>query len=328
MITILTGANTYALRAELRRLTHAYIEAAGGPDMAEMAMERLDGEEASYERMQEALQSLPFLAPRKLVLLQTPGANKDFAEKAASLLSELPETTDLIIVEPKLDKRLAYYKLLKKQPGFTEFAELDESGLARWLVDAAAAGGAKLLPADARHLIERVGANQQYLAHEVEKLTLGATAAQAAGTMKDVAITRWLIDELTVSTPQSTIFQLLEAAFAGNTKRAYELYAEQRALRVEPQQIIAMLAWQLHVLAIVKAGTAGESSRSLDSIAREAKLNPFVVKKTAGIARSLSMPQVRSLIADLTTIDERLKRESLNADDVLLGYITSLSIDV
>src|SRR3546814_19438404 len=57
-------------------------------------------------------------------------------------------------------------------------------------------------------------------------------------------------------TPQSTIFELLDAALSGNTRRALELYEEQRSMKVEPQQIIAMLAWQLHVLAVVKA--AGE----------------------------------------------------------------------
>lgn len=319
MITILTGRNNYSLRTELRRLTREFIEAVGGPDMAEMATEHLDGEEASFERIQEALQSLPFLAARKLVVLEQPGANKEFTEKAGVLLAELPETTDLIIVEPKLDKRLAYYKLLKKQPGFTEFAELDGNGLTRWLAAEAKARQTTLHPADARLIVDRVGTDQQYLAHELEKLCLGAAAINR----DKPVITKQLILDLTVLTPQSTIFQLLEAAFAGNPKRALALYAEQRALRVEPQQIIAMLAWQLHVLAIVKA--AG-SDRSPDTIAKEATLSPYVVKKTASIARAQSMVNIKRLVDDLTTIDERLKRESLNADDVLQVYLLNVSL--
>jgi len=311
---ILTGANSFALRAELHKLVAGFLAEQG--DGADMALERLDGEDSSYERMQEAMQSLPFLAAKKLVVLQAPGANKEFAEKAADLLKELPETTDLVIVEPKLDKRLVYYKLLKKQPGFTEFPELDENGLAAWLIKQAAARGVKIASNDARYLVERVGTNQHYLSNEIEKLSLGAGETGK--------ISRQLIDDLTAATPSSTIFQLLEAAFAGNTRAALELYAEQRALKVEPQQIIAMLAWQLHVLALVKA--AG-SSKPSDDIAREAKLNPFVVRKTAGVARSLTMARTRQLVADLTTIDERLKRESLNADDVLLEYLVGLSND-
>lgn len=277
-----------------------------------MALERLDGEETGYERIQEALQSLPFLAAHKLVVLQSPGTNKKFAENVEKLLKELPDTTDLIIVEPKLDKRSAYYKFLKKQKGFQEFAELDERGLSKWIVAEAAAHGATISPYDASYLIGRVGPNQQKLASEIEKLSL-----------YQPTINRGVVDELTAATPQSTIFQLLEAAFAGNTRRALELYGEQRALKVEPQQIIAMLGWQLHVLALIK--TAGKG-KTPDEIARDAKLSPYVVRKTADIARNISLVETKRLVHDLMIIDERLKREALNADDVLLQYLMTIAV--
>ncbi len=305
MITILSGANRYLLQAELKRRIAEFLDSYG-----DMGLERLDGEEAAYERMQEALQSLPFLADKKLVVLQTPGANKQFIEKVADLINDMPETTDLIIVEPKLDKRSAYYKLLKKQKGYMEFGELDENGLTRWLVQEAKDKGATISSNDARYMIERVGTNQQKLFSEIEKLSLHGAA-----------IDRAAIDALTAEIPQSTIFQLLEAAFAGNTRRALELYHEQRMLKVEPQQIIAMLGWQLHILALVK--TAGD--RTPDEIAREAKISPYVVKKTASVARRLSLADIKRLVSDLLRIDERLKRESLNADDVLQHYLITLA---
>lgn len=305
MIAILTATNGFLLRSELKRLVAAFVSEHG-----DMALERLDGEEASFERIQEALQSLPFLASKKMVVLQSPGANKQFADAAEKLLTELPEATELVIVEPKLDKRSAYYKFLKKQKGFQEFGELDERGLSKWLVDIAREKGATLSMADASFLIGRAGTSQQTLASEIEKLSLYTDK-----------IDRRAIEELTPATPQSTIFQLLEAAFAGNTKRALQLYGEQRALKVEPQQIIAMLAWQLHVLALVK--TAGK--KIPDEIAREAKISPYVVRKSAGIANRLTLAQTKKLIKDLLVIDERLKRESLNADDILLNYLMTIS---
>jgi DNA polymerase-3 subunit delta len=305
MVRILTGSNGFLLRTELHQLVSDFVAAHD-----DMALERLDGDEAGFERMQEALQSLPFLAARKMVVLQSPGTNKQFAESAEKLLKELPETTDLIIVEPKLDKRSVYYKFLKKQKGFQEFAELDERGLSKWLTEQAKARGAVLSMGDAAYLMGRVGANQQTLAGEIEKLSLYADK-----------IDRTVIDKLTVQTPASTIFQLLEVAFAGNTRRALELYGEQRALKVEPQQIIAMLTWQLHVLALLK--TAG--SKTPDEIARDAKISPYVVRKSAGIARRLSLAETKRLIRDLLTIDGRLKRESLNADDTLLHYLLTIS---
>lgn len=305
MKVTLTGENSFMLRGELNSLVRQFLGEHG-----DMALERLDGEEASFERLQEALQSLPFLANRKMVVLRSASLNKQFVEHAQRLLSELPDSTDLIFVEPKLDKRSSYYKLLKKDTDFRDFPELDRAGLARWLVAAAKAQGGALSPSDASYLVDRAGAGQQLLQHELEKLLL-----------YNPTVTKASIDLLIEPTPQSTIFELLEAAFAGNTKRAQQLYEEQRALKVEPQQIIAMLAWQLHILALVK--TAG--NRTPDNIAREAKLNPYVVRKSAAIANKLTPLKLRQLIMGLLNIDRRLKRETLDADEALQTYLLFLS---
>lgn len=305
MVITLTGANAYALHAELRKLTADFIAEHG-----DMGLERLDGEEATVDRLGEALTSLPFLSDKKMVVIRQGVANKQFAEKAADLLDNVPETTDVILAEPKLDKRSSYYKYLKKSTDFREYNQLDQNGLARWLVQSAKEQGGTLSQADAVFLVTRVGQNQQMLSSELDKLLLYSSN-----------ITRDTIELLTEATPQSTIFELLETAFAGNTKRALQLYAEQRALKVEPQQIIAMLAWQLHILALVK--TAGE--RSPESIAVEAKLSPYVVKKSASIARKLTLAELKRLITALATIDARSKRESFAVDDALQHYLLTLA---
>jgi len=305
VITTLTGENAFGLGEELRKLTAAFLA-----EHDEFGLERVDGEEAEYGRIAETLTSLPFLADRKLVVLRKPSANKEFIDKAEELLAGVPDTTDVVIVEPKLDKRLSYYKLLKKQTDFREFKELDPGGLARWLVAEAGEKGGKLSSADANYLVQRVGANQQLLANELEKLLL-----------HDAQITRQSIELLTIATPQSTIFELLEAAFAGNAKRTMQLYREQRQLKVEPPQIVAMLAWQLHVLALIKAAR----DRSAEQIAGEAKLSPYVVKKSQGIARKLTIAQLKTLVADLLDIDVRSKRVGLDTDEALQNYLLKLA---
>lgn len=306
MITTLTGENAFGLGAELSKLTASFLA-----EHDEFGLEKLDGEEAEYARLQEALTSLPFLADKKLVVLRRPSANKEFTEKAEGLLAGVPDTTDVIVVEPKLDRRLAYYKLLKKQTDFREFKELDPGGLARWLAAEASAKEGKISQADASYLVQRVGANQQLLGNELEKLLL-----------HNAQISRQSIDLLTEATPQSTIFELLEAAFAGNAKRTMQLYKEQRALKVEPPQIVAMLAWQLHVLALIKAGR----DRSAEAIAGEAKLSPYVVKKSQGIARKLSIAELKTLIRDLLDIDVRSKKVGLDADEALQNYLLKLAL--
>ena len=304
MVVTLTGANDFLRKAELRKLVADFVAT-----HTDMAVERFEGDSADAARMRESANSLPFLTERKLVILDEPSKQKAFAEHLDDALKEIAETTDLVIIEPKLDKRLSYYKTLKKSTDFREFGDLDANGLARWAGEYAKGKGGSLSAGDARLLLDRVGPNQQLLSVEIDKLLT-----------YDLQITKTTIEALTESTPQSTVFELLDAAFAGNTKRAMELYREQRQLRVEPQAIIAMLAWQLHILALVK--TAG--SRPADSIAQQAKLNPYVVRKTQTLARGKTLEQVKKMIQNLLALDTKLKTDKYDADEALQLYLLNL----
>lgn len=304
MIITLTGENSFLLQRELRSLIEAFVREHG-----DLALEKHDGEEASFEVLQESLQSLPFLASKKMVVLRSVSMNKQFTERAESLLTELPESTELIIVEPKLDKRSSYYKFLKKSTDYHEFVAPDSRVLTKFVQDEAARLQGTISVSDAAYLVERIGYNQQMLASEVHKLALF-----------NVNINKQIINELTDATPQSKIFDLIDAAFSGNHKKALLLYNEQRLQKVEPQAIIGMLAWQLHILALVKF--AGDKSN--DEIAKAAKLSPFVVSKTQGIARRLNQKQVQTLIMEATQLDYISKTKTYDLDEALQNYILTI----
>lgn len=306
MLVTLTGVNDFARKAELEKIVSAFL---GEHD--EMAIERLDGEETNTEQMQGAVQSLPFLSSRKLVILREPGKQKAWAEHIGDILQQVADTTDLVIVEPKLDKRLSYYKTLKKHTDFHEFGELDALGLAHWAAQYVQEQGGSLNSSDAKFLVDRLGASQQLLRSELDKLLA-----------YNNAITKATIELLVEPLPQSTVFELLDAAFQGKTERTFALYQEQRALKVEPQAIIAMLAWQLHVLAAIKA--AGQ--RTSDEIAKSAKLNPFVVRKSQGLVRNHSLVQIKQMVADLLALDLKLKTATVDADEVLQLYLLRLAM--
>lgn len=305
MIVTLTGDNTFALQTELTNRVSSFVAEHG-----DLALERIDGQEASIEQMSEAINSLPFLASKKMVVLREPSKQKVFTEQASDILAEVSDTTDVIIVEPKLDKRQKYYDFLRKNTDFELFAALDAPALARWLVASAKDQKGELNMADATYLIDRVGLNQLMLSNELQKLLI-----------YNPKITRTTIDLLVEPTPQSTIFQLIEAAFAGKTQYALQLYDEQRALKVEPQQITALLAWQLHVLALIKTA----EDRSAEEIAKEAKLNTYVVRKSQALARKLTLAQLRSFVKNLMEIDAASKNTNQNTDDALKLFIIELA---
>ena len=305
MVTSLTGSNSYALGSELHKLVNQFLSEHG-----DMALERIDAEEASYDRIREALESLPFLSSKKMVVLRSPSVQKEFTENAEKLLANISETTDVIIHEPKLDKRTVYAKYLQKHTDYHDFKELDAQGLMNWLVEAANEKDATLSRSDANFLVDRLGPNQQLLATELAKLTSASKN-----------IDRKLIEALVEPVPQSSTFDLLEAAFQGNHDRTLRLYDEQRRQNVEPQAIIGLLAWQLHVLAA--CAWAGE--QTAQDIAKDAKLHPFVIQKSLNLAGRIGKPNMRRHIERLARLDEELKTSAVQADDAVQAYLLSLT---
>lgn len=306
MIITLTGANEYMLAQTLSRLKQDYLK-----DFSDMGLEQYDGLEVDAAGLRATLQALPFLVAKRFIIFRQPSASKAVQDSLEQLINEIPDSTDLIIVEPKLDKRTSYYKLLKKQTDFREFNPLDDRGLSQWLQGEAQAKGGKISSADALYLVHRVSPNQLLLASELNKLL-----------DYQPEVTRATIDLLTEPTPQSSVFDLLDSAMAGNQAKTLAIYNEQRQQKVEPLAIMGMLAWQLHVLALVK--TAGE--RTSGEIASQAKVNPYVLSKTQSVARRINLGQLKSWVHNATQLDRRLKSQPIDADEAMINFLFSLSV--
>jgi DNA polymerase III delta subunit len=151
--------------------------------------------------------------------------------------------------------------------------------------------------------------NQMGLSNELDKLI-----------SFDPKIVRKNIDLLVEPLPQGSVFELLDAAFSGNRKLAMDLYTDQRKQQVEPQAIMGMLAWQLHVLAVVKFN----EKAPVDELARSAKLNPYVVRKTQNLTRNITQTEVKELISRALELDVRLKSENIDADDAVQHFLLTI----
>lgn len=305
MVVVLTGPNQFMIQRELQALKDAFVAGHG-----DFGIESFEAGDVGFGRLLETVSSLPFLASRRMVVIRDLHANKDLGEKIEQFLDAVADTTDVIFVEPKFDKRLGLYKALKKRTDFREFNELDERQLAHWLTEEAAQRSGELKSNDARFIIQRAGIDQMALSNELDKLL-----------SYDPKITRQTIELLIEPLPSSTVFELLDAAFSGKQSAALELYADQRKQQVEPQAIMGMIAWQLHVLAVVKFN----EDDSPDEVAKAAKLNPYVVRKTLGLARNMRPSQVKNLIDRAARLDARLKSENLDADDAVQHFLLTIS---
>lgn len=305
MIRTITGANGFLVQAAVNQVVQDFVSKHG-----DMGLERLNAGEVSLARIRESAQALPFLVDSRLVVIDSPSQNKDLGEGIDDVLASVNDQTDILFVETKFDKRSVLYKTLKKQTDFKEYNELAEPQLIAWLQDYALKAEGKLSSADARYLLQRVGLNQLRLKNELDKLL-----------SYNPEVTRGAIDLLVEPNPQSTIFELLDSIFAGNVQRAMKIYQEQRKQKVEPQAILALLGWQLHILATVKAA----GPKSADQVAAQAKLSPFVVRKAQNLNKRISGPELKQIVSSTLALDIRLKSESIDADEALQNLLLAIA---
>jgi DNA polymerase-3 subunit delta len=304
MIVSITGNNYYLMRRRLEEVRNNFKNEYG-----ELAIERIDAEEVEGQAIIDAIQSLPFLSARKMVIVRGLASNKTAAEEIEQIIDAAEDTTELVLYEPVTDKRTVYYKTLKSKTQLEEYESLDSQSLAKWLLDEAKKQAGELSLGDANYLVERVGPNQELLANELAKLIL-----------YEPKVTRASIDSLTQATPQSRIFELLDASFGGDKHRALNLYDDQRAQRVEPQAILAMIAWQLQILSLTKSG----KDRRPEQIARDAGISPYPVTKAARLVNRITDEKLRDMVNEAFEIDYKYKTSGLNLDEALKAYIISL----
>jgi DNA polymerase-3 subunit delta len=301
MIRSILGPNAFLAKRCLSELL-------SGVDAS--SIERLEGVDVEIKSLANLLQAQS-LFTNPTVVLSNISEQKALLDDMIELIDSLSDEVELIIYEPAIDKRSKFYKFLLKNTECSEFKNLDGNDLAQWLVKEAEARGGKIDRASAWYLVERVGEDQWQLSNELDKLLLS-----------EAVISKQLIDDVVEQTPNESIFKLLDAVLAGNQKLALECFDNLKAQKLDANYIMSMLAWQMHILTtVVYAGT-----RTPEQVAKETKLSPFVVKKTAQVAKNTSKARLRTMLEMMVKLDADLKSKPIDGDEAMKQLLIKLSI--
>lgn len=289
------GENTQERDQAVKKLLGAFIAVNG-----DMAVDIIETETAEIAAVIDAVTTIPFLSPKRLVILRYASANKDLAAAIDTVLDRIADSTDVLFIEARLDARSVYTKTLKKRVSEIKHFESVEGPLLQgWAVQEAKRLGGIISAPNAQLLIDRVGHNQQLLHNELKKLLL-----------VDTTISKESIMQMTHVAPSSSVFAMLDAIMQGRVSEASRLYYEQRVQGMEPQAILGMIVWQLHTMAIIVAA----KSQTVESIAAKAKMNPFVVRKNMAIAKHVSKQQMVALLDATIATDTKIKTGKVKPD--------------
>lgn len=300
---MISGKNEHAIFAALKQRIAEFRQSDGG------SIEQFDAAEiTNTDGILNAVRSLSLLDERKLVVVRNPAESKELLERIETIVEQTADSTDLLMVG-KLDRRAKYYNFLKQNTELKEYAEPNAADLVRFATDYARSLGVQMPMSAASYLVELVGLNQFQIKNEVDKLALS-----------DRVIDRDLIDELVEPNPQSKIFTMLDALFAGDGKLAWRLYQEQRAQGQEPQKIIGMLTWQLQQLTL-----AVFAPEKTTGTLTGAGMSPYSAQKSLKLAGAVSVSKLRYYVDQLARIDWQAKTNA-TVEAALAVYFTDVAV--
>jgi DNA polymerase-3 subunit delta len=263
--------------------------------------DRLDVGRTTPARLEEALGSLPMMAPHRLVLVREAegrGGKLDASwseaiESWLSRVAERPEETGsvLVVVASKVDKRNKWVKAFREPAAFVECeAPTKPRDLAAFLAAESTRQGVKLDAEAAGLLADRVGPQLLLLRQEIEK------AALLAG--PGATIERKHVELSVASVAEEPIWDLTDAIGEGRTADAIEMLARMTAQGAPPQAVLGTLS--SHFRKLVRAGH-GEPVPG----------PPFVVRKLEQQARRYPARRLLMCLRAIHRADTELKGASV-----------------
>lgn len=292
-VYLLYGEEAYLRKQYKDRLRQA-LEQEGDS----MNFHYFEGKGSLASEVIDLAETLPFFAPRRVIVVENSGWLQKGGEMLADYLSHMPKTTFLILVESQADKRTRLYKEVKKLGRITEFTAQDEGTLKRWILGMLKKENKQITASAMQYLLDRTGTQMEQIKNEIEKLfcyTLGQDE-----------ITVEAIDAVCVRQIQNQIFDMVEAIGKKEQKKALALYYDLLTLKEPPMRILALVGRQFNYLLQIKE--LKDKGYSQAAMAAKTGLHGFVAGKYERQAARFKTQELRRALEACVEADERVKQ--------------------
>jgi len=315
----LFGNDEFAITRKLKEFEADFTD----PTSADMNTARLDARSASEDDLNNALNAMPFLAKRRLVLLENisskynnPSARKKFLE----FIGKTPETTRLVMyesVEPRDAEKHWLMKWAEKNSKLIQtraFMLPRLKDMAGWIVNETKNQNGKIEPRAAEMLKDMVGVDTRQAGMEIAKLLAYVNWARP--------ITSQDVEAVCIVTSQQSVFDFVDALANGNGKSAQHLL--HRLLESEDEFALwGMVVRQFRLLLQAREILDGRGNQS--DVARALGVHPFVAEKAAQQATRFSMESLESIYRKLLRVDEGVKTSQVTLDLALDTLVVELA---
>ena len=283
------------------------------------------GADVTPKQLAEMAMNLPFMAERRLLIVQEPfpflSIPKSDKEGQASLQYLLeyleqpnPQCCLVFYGEQALTKTGAVNKKLQEKAVQVEFAPLKGKLLEQWIVAYIRDGGRQIDRQALDYLTAIHAFDAQVLEQELQKLLLYREEEQI--------ITLQHVQEIVTKTVEANIFALSDNIGNRKGRDALQVLNDMFYLGESPFKLIGFLVRHFRNLILVK----DYRSQGYDEIQikEKTKLHPFVIKKSIRQAERFSMQQLLTALEQLLLIEVELKSTTSNGEELLEQFVIEL----
>lgn len=313
---VLHGENELELEEALRELREAVGDAAA----QSMNVIVLDGRRVSPAELQAACAAVPFLAARRLIIIEGMFARerRRAREENALLeaLSAVPPTTWLVLVEPKtLPEDHPLLRWIAAHPDLGEvrhFPLPSPRALPEWVMARARRYGGTFTPQAASALAALL-TDPRLLDQEIRKLVIWAAGRPV--TPQDV-------ERLVPYAAPISLFELTEALGRRDVHRALAALHRLLAEGEHPLGLFGMIVRQFRLMLLMKEQL--ENGLSPAEAGNLLGLHPYAARKIAEAVTAFSISQLEAFYRNLAELDVAIKTGQIPDVVALETFIVSV----
>lgn len=318
-IHFLYGNDEFAISRRLKDFESDFTD----PTSADMNTARLDARSMSENDFNNAVNAMPFLARRRLVLLANPSTkynNPSVRKKFFEYIEKMQDTTRLVLYENVEPKEADKHWLVKWAEKNDKLIQIKAFMLPRlkdmtgWIVNETKNQGGQIEPRAAEMLKEMVGVDTRQAGMEISKLLAYVNWARPINSQD--------VEAVCIVTSQQSVFDFVDALANGNGKSAQHLL--HRLLESEDEfSLWGMVVRQFRLLIQAREILDGRGNK--DDMARAVKIHPFVAEKAMQQAAHFSIESLENIYHELLRIDEGVKTSQITLDLALDTLVVELA---
>lgn len=308
----------------IKHYTNILLKKIVPSDFADFNLHTYDGKNLNYDELYSAVEALPMFSGYSCIHIKDLPAdslNADATDKLTALISDIPDTTVILISNTTLDVNMKSAKGKKMLALFEKYGSavcFNHAGIQQLvkLIDKGAKDRNCVFGySEANYLISLVGDDMTVILNELEKI---------CAYKKEGAITKSDIDAVVVKNMQARAFDLAKALTSNNCDMAMSILDTLLYMREEPINILGAIITPYVDMYRAKVYTSGGVRAEDAAKDFNYRNKEFRLTNGARTASKYSVDQLRQFLDVLYEADTMLKSTSVDGRIVLEQTITKL----